>query len=66
MRTPFSLISKLMSKDIEKALIKATGSLKNDGGKPRDVYCPEFGWIILNGNTTAVYKEWLTKVESDE
>lgn len=51
-----------MSKDLEEALINASKMIAKEGGCPQDVWHPDFGWVIRNGQPTEnseAFYNWL-------
>lgn len=47
-----------MKKTIEECLIEATEFLSKEGGMPENMWHPEYGWLIVNGEPTEAGVLW--------
>lgn len=41
-----------MSKEIEDAIIEAVRIVTQEGGHPDNIWHPNYGWVLLNGEPT--------------
>lgn len=44
--------------NIEDELLKAVEYLQREGGDPQDMWVPDYGWILRNGQPTEAGLEW--------
>lgn len=55
--------------EILDGLLDAANAVKNVGGAPKDIWHPEFGWVLRDGKateSTEAFYNWLIKTEQNK